>query len=59
MLFHAVCAGHRTSLHGLQYSSNVPDHVTFSLLLQHTALGNQLRLFSLETSLKRPLLSQH
>ena len=49
MLFHAVCARPRASLHGLQSSSTIPDRVTFSLLLQHTALEHQLRQFSLKT----------
>ena len=59
LLFHAVCARPRASLHVLQSSSNVSQRVGLSLFLQHTALGDQLRQFSLETSLKRPLLRQH
>ena len=56
LLFHAVCARPRASLHVLQSSSNVSQRVGLSLFLQHTALGDQLRQFSLETSLKWPLL---
>ena len=56
MLFHAVCARPRASLHVLQSSPNVSQRVGLSLFLQHTALGDQLRQFPLETSPKWPLL---
>ena len=56
LLFHAVCARPRESLHVLQSSSNVSQRVGLSLFLQHTALGDQLRQLSLETSLNWPLL---
>ena len=56
LLFHAVCARPRVSLHVLQSSWNVSQRVGLSLFLQHTALEDQLRQFSLKTSLKGPLL---
>ena len=59
LLFHAVRARPRASLHALESSSNVSHRVSLSLLFQHTALGDQLGQFSLKTSLKRPLLRQH
>ena len=59
LLFQAVCARPRASLHGLHSPSNVLHPVSLSLLLQDTELGDQLGQFSLKTSLNRPLLRQH